>query len=144
MPRYVEHLHADPAGTVNAGDLPNPLPFNLTPTNFFRTVEDIHEVLHEVNSLMHAKGYQRMEELLDPAGFSGMVSRTGVDRLGRASRALVMNKQHNGYPDLLVDGQYAGNAVQHGEGGLEVKATRSERSWQKHGPRAGWFCVFQF
>src|SRR5258708_14595096 len=92
MPGYVEHLHADPAGTVNAGDLPNPLPFNLTPTNFFRTVEDIHEVLHEVNSLMHAKGYQRMEELLDPAGFSGMVSRTGVDRLSRASHALGINK----------------------------------------------------
>jgi len=143
-PRYVELIRPDPTGVVDPAQLPHDLPFNLVPRDFFRTVEDIHEVLHDLNTMMHQRGYQRMEELLDPAGFSGMISRTGASRLARASHALVVNRRHNGYPDLIVDGQYPANSVQRGEGGLEIKASRSGRSWQTHGPRAGWFCVFQF
>jgi hypothetical protein len=144
MPRYIDSVLVDPAGTVKASDLPAPLPYNLTPRDFFRMVEDIHDVLHNVNSVLHQRGYQRMEELLDPAGFSGMISRTVANRLAAASRTLVVNRFHNGYPDLLVEGAYPNNAVQHGEGGLEIKASRYESGWQTHGPRAGWFCVVQF
>jgi hypothetical protein len=144
VPRYVELVRPDPAGIVNAKDLPHPLPFNLAPRDFLRMVEDIQDVLHEINAMMHERGYRRLEELLDPAGFSGMVSRSGVTRLASASHTLVVNQKHNGYPDLLVDGRYPGNAVQHGEGGLEVKASRALLGWQTHGPRAGWFCVIQF
>jgi hypothetical protein len=144
MPRYIELVPVDSEGTVKASDLPAPLPYNLAPRDFFRTVEDIHDVLHNVNSVLHQRGYQRMEELLDPAGFSGMISRTVANRLAAASRTLVVNRFHNGYPDLLVNGAYPNNAVQHGEGGLEVKASRYDGGWQTHGPRAGWFCVVQF
>lgn len=108
-------------------------------------VEDLHDLLHDVNSMMVEKGFDRMEELLDPAGFSGFISRTIVDRLDRLSRALVKNLYHNGYPDLLPRGAYPGDLAQHGTvGGLEVKASRSQTSWQSHGPRGGWFCVVQF
>jgi len=144
MPRYIESVPVDSAGTVEASDLPAPLPYNLTPRDFLRMVEDLHDVLHNVNSVLHQRGYQRMEELLDPAGFSGMISRTVANRLAAASRTLVVNRFHNGYPDLLVDGAYPNNAVQHGEGGLEVKASRYDGGWQTHGPRSGWFCVVQF
>jgi len=75
---------------------------------------------------------------------NGGYSRSGVTRLASASHTLVLNQKHNGYPDLLVDGRYPGNAVQHGEGGLEVKGSRALLGWQTHGPRAGWFCVIQF
>lgn len=108
-------------------------------------VEDLHDLLHDVNSMMVEKGFDRMEELLDPAGFSGFISRTIVDRLDRLSRALVKNTYHNGYPDLLPRGAYPGDSTQHGTtGGLEVKASRSQAAWQSHGPRGGWFCVVQF
>jgi hypothetical protein len=84
-----------------------------------------------------------LESLLDPAGFSGLISRTVASRLAAASRRLVVNAYHNGYPDLIVQGQYARDRVQHGEG-LEVKATRSDSNWQSHGPRGGWFVWVQF
>ena len=121
------------------------LPYNLRPQDALRMVEDLHDLLHDVNSMMVDKGFDRMEELLDPAGFSGFISRTVVDRLDRLSRALVKNIHHNGYPDLLPRGVYPADSVQHGtEGGLEVKASRNQSSWESHGPRGGWFCVVQF
>lgn len=144
MPRYTERATVDPAGTVDAARLPVPLPYGLSPRDFFRTVEDVHDLLHDLNSLLHERQYDRLEELLDRAGFSGLISRTVASRLARASRALVVNQYHNGYPDLLVRGQYPGDAAQHGEGGLEIKASRNEVGWQSHGPRAGWFAVVQF
>lgn len=145
MPRYIDKSVADAAGQVDEAELPYALPYNLRPVDALRMVEDVHSMLHEVNCKLHDMGYDRMEELLDPAGFSGLVSRSVVDRLGRSSKSLTPNRYHNGYPDLLPRGVYPGDSVQHGtRGGLEVKASRFESSWQSHGPRAGWFCVVQF
>ncbi len=144
MPRYIEKIPVDPSGIVDEQHLPVPLPYGLAPRDFFRTVEDVHDLLHDLNSLLHERQYQRSEELLDSASFSGLISRTVATRLARAGRALVVNRFHNGYPDLLVRGQYPHDAVQHGEGGLEIKASRYTKGWQSHGPRAGWFAVVQF
>ncbi|MFA5775889.1 MAG: hypothetical protein WC864_11010 [Ilumatobacteraceae bacterium] len=145
MPRYIEKAIADPAGLRQIANLPKTLPYNLRPSDALRMVEDVNEMLHEVNCRLHGLGYDRLEELLDSAGFSGLVSRSVVDRLGRLSKALVPNSYHNGYPDLLPKGVYPGDAIQHGkQGGLEVKASRYDSGWQAHGPRAGWFCVVQF
>lgn len=141
MSRYIEKAPTDPAG-LKAGV---ELPYHFQPRDVLRIVEDMHDVLHEINSMMDAKSFNRMEELLDPAGFSGFVSRTIVEGLDRHCRALVRNEFHNGYPDLLPHGVYPSDAVQHGErGGLEVKASRNPSSWESHGPRGGWFCVVQF
>lgn len=141
MPRPLPKAHSDPAGLKTDGDLP----YNLRPKDAFRLIEDIHDLLHDVNSMMVEREFGRMEELLDPAGFSGFISRTVADRLEGLTRTLVKNRHHNGYPDLLPRGVYPSNATPHGtEGGLEVKATRSAMSWQAHGPRAGWFCLVQF
>jgi hypothetical protein len=82
--------------------------------------------LHELNVQLHARGYERLEELLDPAGFSGLLSRAIVDGIHRQSRALDRNEYHNGYPDLVPHGVYPGNSVQHGtKGGLEHDLSRS-------------------
>lgn len=144
-PRYIERVPTDPAGLRSLDQLPTPLPYNLSPRDILRTVEDVHEILQQVNVLLHGKGFERLEELLDSAGFSGFVSRTIVNRLAGLSRTMVMNQHHNGFPDLLPNGVYAGDAVQHGtDGGLEVKASRYEAGWQSHGPRGGWFLVIQF
>jgi hypothetical protein len=139
--RFIEKAPTDPSGLKTG----LALPYNLRPQDVLRMVEDLHDLLHEVNAMMVEKGFDRMEELLDPAGFSGFISRTVVDRFDRLSRALVKNLYHNGYPDLLPRGVYPGDSVQRGaDGGLEVKASRSKAGWQSHGPRGGWFCVVQF
>ena len=141
VPRFIEKAPADPQGLRTEQELP----YSLRSQDVMRTVEDLHDLLHEVDSMLHEKGFDRMEELLDPAGFSGFLSRSTVDCLDRLSRTLVRNTYHNGYPDLLPSGFYPGDSVQHGtQGGLEVKASRSSSSWQAHGPREGWFCVVQF
>ncbi|GMU40333.1 MAG: hypothetical protein AMXMBFR23_11990 [Chloroflexota bacterium] len=86
-----------------------------------------------------------MEDLLDAASFSGLISRTFAVRVADASQGrLVVNGYPNGYPDLLVSGQYPMDKAQRADQGVEFKASRSESSWQAHGPREGWFVVTQF
>jgi hypothetical protein len=143
--RYIEKVALDQHGLVEPSDLPTPLPYNLQPRDFMRMVEDLYQLLHDLNVRLDDQGYDRLEELLDPAGFSGLVSRAVADGLSKFSRALVKNRYHNGYPDLLPARAYPGDSTPRGDrGGLEVKASRSDTSWQSHGPRAGWFCVVQF
>ncbi|MBZ5739760.1 hypothetical protein [Nocardioides mangrovi] len=145
MPRFIELVQTDAAGTRDPADLPVELPYHLAPRDILRCVEDLHQLLHDLNTQLDDKGYERLEELLDPAGFSGLMSRAVVDNIHRQSRALDRNEYHNGYPDLVPHGVYPQNKAQHGDrGGLEVKASRYDGSWQSHGPRAGWFCVVQF
>lgn len=108
-------------------------------------VEDLYDLLHDINTRLVERGYPRLEELLDSAGFSGLISRAVCDGLAKHSRELDINKYPGGYPDLLPRGVYVQDRVQHGDrGGLEVKASRFAASWQSHSPRAGWFCVVQF
>jgi hypothetical protein len=121
------------------------LPYHLDPKDILRVVEDLHRLLHGLNTQLDQRGYEPMERLLDAAGFSGLISRATADRIAANSNALALNKYHNGYPDLLPKGAYAGDSVAHGElGGLEIKASRYETGWQAHGQRAGWFCIVQF
>ena len=64
MSRYIEKAPTDPAGLKSGIDLP----YHLQPRDVLRMVEDMHDVLHEINSMMDAKGFNRVEELLDPPG----------------------------------------------------------------------------
>jgi hypothetical protein len=120
------------------------LPYGLRPRDFFRAVEDVQDLIQDLNSLLDTRSYSRLELLMDPAGYSGLLSRTVADRLSRASVGLVVNGHHNGYPDLIPAGRFPNDAVARSNEGLEVKASRNEAQWQSHGPRAGWFTVLQF
>ncbi|APT08927.1 hypothetical protein BS641_00065 [Mycobacterium avium subsp. hominissuis] len=145
LPNFLRLAPSDRSGLRTTAQLPVPLPYHLRCEDVMRLLEDLHLLLHELNVQLHERGYERLEELLDPAGFSGLLSRAIVDGIRRQSRALDRNEYHNGYPDLVPHGVYPGNSVQHGtEGGLEVKASRYPSGWQTHGPRAGWFCIVQF
>ncbi|HEY2353499.1 MAG TPA: hypothetical protein VGH79_01190 [Gaiellaceae bacterium] len=143
--QFFTEASTDPAGAVQARSLPWGLPYHLTPQDVLRLVQDLHRLLFDLNNQLDERGYEPLERLLDAAGFSGLISRATADRLARASTALVLNRYHNGYPDLLPRDTYAGDSVQHGDrGGLEIKASRNEGGWQAHGPREGWFCLVQF
>ena len=142
--RYTELVETDPNGLVDAPELPAPLPFGLEPRAFLRVVEDVHRTIHLLNTALHREHLPPLEELMDPAGFSGTLSRTVVRRLAAASNdVLAVNGFHNGYPDLVRKGRYDRDSVQRGEG-IEVKASRSNGNWQSHGPRSGWFVWLQF
>ena len=140
---FLREVRPDPDGLIGAQSLPVALPYGLQPRDVLRTVEDVQRLLHRANAVFHDAAYAPLEDLLDRASFSGLISRTVAARLAAASQILVVNGYHNGYPDLIRMGEYPNDAVQRGVG-LEVKASRSEGSWQSHGPRPGWFCVVQF
>lgn len=143
-PRYIELVPVTSDGLIEADDLPYALPYGLEPRVFLRMIEDVQDVIHRLNTALFEAHHAPLEDLLDPAGFSGMISRTVARRLAAASLdALVVNTFHNGYPDLVPKGLYAHNSVQHGSG-IEVKASRSDGNWQAHGPRSGWFVWVQF
>ena len=142
-PRYTELVPVPDGGLIEASALPYPLPFGLAPRVFLRMVQDVHDVIHRLNTALFEANHAPLEDLLDPAGFSGMISRTVASRLAAASLdVLVVNTFHNGYPDLVRKGVYPKNAIQHGSG-LEVKASRSAGNWQAHGKRSGWFVWVQ-
>lgn len=141
--RFLEEVRPEPGGLADAQSLPVELPYGLQPRHILRTIEDVQELIHQLNHVLHDSSYDPLEDLLDRASFSGLISRTVANRLAAASQILVVNQFHNGYPDLIRRGAYPHDAVQRGAG-LEVKASRSEGSWQSHGPRPGWFVVVQF
>ena len=70
VPRYIEKAGLDESGLVGASELPKALPYNLQPRDFVRMVEDLYQLLHDLNVRLDDRGYDRLEELLDPAGFS--------------------------------------------------------------------------
>ena len=141
--RFLQEIRPDPRGLVDAQTLSVELPYGLQPWHILRTVEDVQELIQQLNLVLHESSYEPLEDLLDRASFSGLISRTVATRLAAASQILVVNQFHNGYPDLIGSGEYPHDAVQRGVG-IEVKASRSEGSWQSHGPRPGWLIVVQF
>lgn len=120
------------------------LPYGLRPQDFLRVVEDLHEFLHTTNVWLNSRGLPPLEDLHEPAGFSGLISRFAVVRLARLSHGLVVNEQHNGFPDIIPENKFPNNKIKRGDEGIEIKASRYRASWQGHSKRQGWFCVFQF
>ena len=142
--RFLQAVTPDRAGLVEERDLPEPLPYGLQPRHVLRAIEDVQDLIHQMNAVLYESSYEPLEDLMDRASFSGLISRTVTTRLAEArSGSLVVNQYHNGYPDLIPKGRYPSDSVQRGVG-LEVKASRSDGSWQAHGPRPGWFVVVQF
>jgi hypothetical protein len=83
--------------------------------------------------------------MLRPAIMSGLLSDMLTASLSKHSRALTANLYHNGHPDLVVNGVYAGNRIKAGEQGIEIKTTRkSGGAVDTHGARNQWMCVFVY
>ena len=121
------------------------LPFELRIADFALAMQDIYDFLFDVNRHLDAKGLQRLDDMLRPANFSGMLSDMLTASMAKHSRSLVVNAFHNGHPDLLVRGQYPGDAIKSGERGVEIKSTRKRGgAVDTHGGRDQWMCVFVY
>lgn len=87
---------------------------------------------------------------MQKAAFSGMLSDLAVRSIARETEAegsapgLRPNRYHNGRPDLVPRGAYPGDAILHGDDGIEVKASRALSGWQGHNIEAGYLMVVQF
>lgn len=107
-------------------------------------MEAFYDFIHASNSYMTSRGWNRLEETLFAATFSGVVSELVVESVSLQSATLIANKYHNGRPDLLPRGLYENDSVLRGAEGIEVKASRNASGWQGHNVESGWIMVFQY
>ncbi|HZT20603.1 MAG TPA: hypothetical protein VFA23_14435 [Dongiaceae bacterium] len=121
------------------------LPYELRLQDFEIAMQDVYDFFYDVNKHLDSRGLQRLDDMLRPANMSGMISDMLSASVGKHSRSLVQNKYHNGHPDLIVNGRYAGNAVKSGMDGIEIKTTRKPGgAVDTHGARDQWMCVFVY
>jgi hypothetical protein len=112
-----------------------------------RAVNDVYSYLHAVNRASIQHGYDRLEDFMQPAGFSGMLShlfvRSVAREFGSSSPGLAVNQYPNGRPDLVPRAFYPNDRILQGEEGVEVKVSRARSGWQGHNPESGWILIVQ-
>ncbi len=140
MARYIERPNLHPRG-FNANAV---LPYGLRAAEVRAALEDVYDFLYNVNRFLVGKGWERLEETLMPATFSGVISEMVVQSVSKQSTAVIKNQHHNGRPDLLPRGLYPGDDVLQGAEGIEVKASRHKSGWQGHNVESGWIMIFQY
>jgi hypothetical protein len=145
-PRYLERPTADLADA----DAAVTLPYALTSTAVVRALKDMYAYLHALNRASRDYGYDRLEDNMRAADFSGFFSELAVRAMAEATDAeaanpgLRANRWKNGRPDLIPRGVYPKDAAQHGDKGIEVKASRYTGGWQGHNIERGYLMVVQF
>lgn len=140
MATYTDRPNLHPKGF----DLTMDLPHGLRVTEVRAALEDVYDFLYNVNSFLTEKGWDRLEETLMAATFSGVISEMVVQSMSKQSKSLINNQWHNGRPDLVPRGHYQGDAVLQGSEGIEVKASRYASGWQGHNIESGWILIFQY
>ena len=122
-----------------------PLPYSLRLSDFKSTMEDVYDFFFDVNASLEGRGLDRLENMLRRAILSGVLSELVTESLAKHSRGLVVNRYHNGHPDLVKRGRYKNNSVKSGKKGVEIKTTvRKGGAVDTHGARDQWFCVFVY
>jgi hypothetical protein len=118
------------------------LPYGLTAAHVVAAVNRVYSYLHAVNSASVMHGYPRLEDIIQPAGFSGLLSesvcQSFVQATATATPGLVRNVYPNGRPDLVPRGMVANDSILRGDEGVEVKISRNPTSWQGHNVESGW------
>lgn len=104
----------------------------------------MYDFFELVNTALSAKGFEWIENLVQPAAISTMTSDMATEALARFSQLLVVNGYHNGHPDLIPKGEYPGDAIAAGDHGIEVKSAKNKRVTDCHSPRNGWYCQFVY
>lgn len=140
MAQFIERPNLHPRG-FNSSVV---LPYGLRAAEVRAALEDVYDFLYNVNRFLVGKGWDRLEETLMPATFSGVISEMAVQSVSKQSTAVIRNQYHNGRPDLLPRGHYPDNAILQGPEGIEVKASRNKSGWQGHNVENGWIMVFQY
>lgn len=123
------------------------MPYGMHAAGLIGAINDVYAYLHAINVAGVDHGYGRLEELMQPAGFSGLLSQSFMAAVAKAfaseSPGLTLNQYSNGRPDLVPRAHYPGDAVKNGDEGVELKTSRSKSGWQGHNPEGGWLMVFQ-
>jgi|CXWL01.1.fsa_nt_gi hypothetical protein len=120
------------------------LPYGLRVAEVKAAIDEMYDFFYNVNGFLVGKGWERLEEMLQAAALSGLISELFVSAVSKQSTALVKNKWHNGRPDLIPTGHYAEDRCQRGDEGIEVKASKRDGNWQGHNKEEGWLMLCQY
>ncbi len=120
------------------------LPYGLQLEQIERAMSAFLDFLKFINQELNRHEISRLESILMPANFSGIVGEFMTTSIPTFCPTLTKNKYHNGHPDLVPLGMYPNDAAQHSAEGIEIKASRYLRGWQGHNPEAIWLMVFVF
>ncbi len=82
--------------------------------------------------------------MLMSANFSSIVGEFIGASLPKHCTSIVKNRYHNGHPDIIPARTYPNDAVQHGDQGIEIKASRYLQGWQGHNAEDTWLMIFMF
>jgi hypothetical protein len=120
------------------------LPFGLKPSHLESAMKDFIGFLSFVNQQLNSKAMPRLESMLMPANFSSVVGEFISATTPKYCKTLVKNQFHNGHPDLIAAGRHKGDAIQHHDEGIEIKASRYAKGWQGHNAEDCWLMVVVF
>lgn len=120
------------------------LPFGLRVDEVRDALEEIYDFLHDINSFLVSRDYDRLEEIILGNSLSGFISELVVKRIGANSTALARNEKIGGHPDLIPRGKYPDDSALRAEDGIEVKTSIQSGSWQGHNPERSWILVVQY
>lgn len=122
-------------------------PFNLRRQDFELAMQDVYDFLYDINRNLLDRDLRRLDDMARKQLMSGLLSDLLTDALGTHARSLVVNRQHNGHPDLVVEGRFSDDAVMNADpdAGIEVKSTSKKADpVDTHGARDQWMCVFVY
>lgn len=121
------------------------LPYNLRVQDFRLAMLDVYDFFADVNQMLISRRLKRFDDLARKSMLSGFLPDFLTASLANHSRSLTQNRFHNGHPDLIVDGAYAGDSVKSGIEGVEIKSTlKRGGAVDTHGAREQWLCVFVY
>ena len=101
------------------------LPFVLRLKDFEIAMQDVYDFFYDVNLGLIERGLQRLDDMLQPAIMSGILSDMLTTSLAKHSRSLTVNLYHKDHSNLVVIGIYQDNKVKAGSDGVGIKATRN-------------------
>jgi hypothetical protein len=120
------------------------LPYGLKISHIEKAMSDFYNFLSIINKELINNDMPILERMLMQANFSSIVGEFMNTTIPKYCKTLIKNKYHNGHPDLIEKGKFSNDAIQHSNQGIEIKASRYEKSWQGHNPENIWLMVFVF
>lgn len=120
------------------------IPYGVTIEHIRLAMNEFVDFLGFINTQLHTREIPRLESMLMQANFSSMVGEFMSVAIPKYCSTIAKNQYHNGHPDLVPAGFYAGNSIQHGSEGIEIKGSRYLRGWQGHNAEDIWLMVFAF
>lgn len=134
---------------ANAADLDQSvvMPYGMHADGILAAINDLYAYLQAMNQSSVAHGYERLEEIMLPAGFSGLMSELFVRAVSRAlntaTPGVTRNMRPGGRPDMVPRARYPNDSIHRGEEGVEVKCSTTQSSWQGHNRETGWILILQ-